>query len=219
MNESILNALLQLFAIIANVGKDGVSFKARDIVKSYLSQHLNAKLINKYLKLFNQYIQDYHPEIFNKESKGTENTISGSKAVLQIGEEINRNLLHREKFIVFLRLVEFINEDEVMTQKELDFIKSVADTFNIRESSYNNTKAFVLNPLSPDIEKDKILIIDANPEPANPDVKHISKNNLDDNIVVLRHATTDTYVFRYSGKSNLYLNGHNIFPGRIGLIE
>jgi len=219
MNESILNALLQLFAIIANVGKDGVSFKARDIVKSYLSQHLNAKLIKKYLKLFNQYIQDYHPEIFNKETKGTKKTISGSKDILQIGEEINRNLLQREKYVVFLRLVEFINEDEVMTQKELDFTKTVADTFNIRESSYNNTKAFVLNPLSPNIEKDKILVIDSNPEQASPDVKHISKNNLDDSIVVLRHATTDTYVFRYSGKSNLYLNGHNIFPGRIGLIE
>ena len=219
MNESILNALLQLFAIIANVGKDGVSFRARDIVKSYLSQHLNAKLIKKYLKLFNQYIRDFHPEIFIKETKGTDKTISGSKDVLQIGEEINRSLLQREKFIVFLRLVEFINEDEVMTQKELDFIKSVADTFNIRESSYNNTKAFVLNPFSPDIEKDKILVIDDNPEPANTDVKHISKNNLDDSIVVLRHAATNTYVFRYSGKSNLYLNGHNIFPGRIGLIE
>ncbi|MCK4346152.1 MAG: ATP-binding cassette domain-containing protein, partial [Bacteroidales bacterium] len=219
MNESILNALLQLFAIIANVSKDGVSFKARNIVKSYLSQHLSAKLINKYLKLFGQYIQDHHPEIFDKETKGTEITISSSDKVPQIGEEINRNLLHREKYIVFLRLVEFINEDEVMTQKELDFIKTVADTFNIRESSHNNTRAFVLNPLSPDIEKDKILVIDDNPEPAIPDVKHISKNNLDGRIVVLRHATTNTYVFRYSGKSNLYLNGHNIFPGRIGLME
>lgn len=219
MNETILNALLQLFAIIANVSKDGVSFKARNIVKSFLSQHLSAKLINKYLKLFNQYIQDHHPEIFNKETKGAEKTISSSKEVLQIGEEINRNLIQREKFIVFLRLVEFINEDEVMTQKELDFIKTVADTFNIRESSHNNTRAFVLNPLSPDIEKDKILVIDDNPDTAIPDVKHISKNNLDGRIVVLRHAATNTYVFRYTGKSNLYLNGHNIFPGRIGLME
>lgn len=219
MNESILNALLQLFAIIANVSKDGISFRARNIVKSYLSQHLNAKLINKYLKLFNQYIQDHHPEIFNKETKSAEKTIFSSDKVLQIGEEINRNLLQREKFIVFLRLVEFINEDEVMTQKELDFIKTVADTFNISESSHNNTRAFVLNLLSTDIEKDKILVIDDNPEPAIPDVKHISKNNLGGRIVVLWHATTNTYVFRYTGKSNLYLNGHNIFPGRIGLME
>ena len=195
MNETILNALLQLFAIIANVSKDGVSFKARNIVKSYLSQHLNAKLINKYLKLFNQYIQDHHPEIFNEETRGAEITISSSDKVLQIGEEINRNLLQHEKFIVFFRLVEFINEDEVMTQKELDFIKTIADTFNIRESSHNNTRAFVLNPLSPDIEKDKILVIDDNPEPTIPDVKHISKNNLDGRIVVLWHAATNTYVF------------------------
>jgi hypothetical protein len=37
MSESILKALMQLFAIIAHVNKDGVSDKSRSIVESYLN--------------------------------------------------------------------------------------------------------------------------------------------------------------------------------------
>jgi len=66
MNESILNALLQLFAMIANVGKDGLSSRAIEIVHFYLQQHLSAQLINKYITLFEKYIITYHPEITDK---------------------------------------------------------------------------------------------------------------------------------------------------------
>jgi ABC-type multidrug transport system ATPase subunit len=38
-------------------------------------------------------------------------------------------------------------------------------------------------------------------------------------VVILRHANTNTFVFRYSGDSTLYLNGYNIIPGRIELME
>ncbi len=219
MSESILNALLQLFAIIANVSKDGVSFKARNIVKSYLLQHLSTNLINKYLKLFDHYLRIHHPEIFSDEKQKGQKTISDSRKVVQIGKEINRNLLQPEKFVVFLRLVEFINEDEMMTKKELNFIKTVADNFNISDSEHNNIKAFVLDSLSSEIERDKILIIDDTEKPIIPEAKHFHIHNLDGRIVILRHASTNTYVFRYSGKANLYLNGYNILPERIELME
>ena len=109
MNESILNALLQLFAIIANVDhKDGLSFKGRNIVKTYLNQHLNSKLTNRYLKLFDSFIEsskEYLP------SSVTSKKTTNKEDVIAICEHINKGLVQREKFIVFLRLLEFINED------------------------------------------------------------------------------------------------------------
>ena len=204
MNEFILNALLQLFAIIANVSEDGVSFKARNIVKSYLLQHLSTNLINKYLKLFDDYLRIHHPEIFNEEGIKSQTTVSDSQKVVEIGKAINRNLLQREKFVVFLRLVEFINEDEVMTKKELGFIKTIANTFNISGSEQNNIIAYVLDPFSSEIERDKILIIDDKMKPASPEVRHIHAHDLDGEIVILHHASTNTYVFHYSGNSSLY---------------
>ena len=56
MNESILRALMRLFAIVANVNKEGVSTNAREIVKSYLGLQLSATLVQEYLELFDNYL-------------------------------------------------------------------------------------------------------------------------------------------------------------------
>ena len=52
MNESILKALMRLFAIIANVNADGISDKSRSIVESYLKLQLSLDQVNEYLELF-----------------------------------------------------------------------------------------------------------------------------------------------------------------------
>ncbi|MEE9461711.1 MAG: ATP-binding cassette domain-containing protein, partial [Bacteroidales bacterium] len=219
MNEFILNALLQLFAIIANVSEDGISFKARNIVKSYLSKHLSSNLIRKYLRLFDNFLKIHHPDILGDEGGSGQTTISDSLKVTEIGNAINRNLLQREKFIVFLRLVEFINEDEVMTKKELDFIRTVANTFNISDTEQSNIREFVLDSLSHKIQTDKLLIVDDDTKPAIQEVKHIHVHDMEGRIVILRHASSNTFVFRYYGDSTLYLNGYNIIPGKIELME
>jgi len=220
MSEPILNALLQLFAIIANVSVDGVSFKARNIVKSYLHQHLNINLIDKYLNLFDDYLQLHHnPEVFFGAKASEHETLTEYEKVINIGEAINKVLLQREKFLVFLRLVEFINEDDIMTQRELDFISTVADTFNITATEQENIKNFVLDPVSENIETDKILIIDNCEEPVIPEAKHIHARDLEGRISILWHASTNTFIFRYKGKSTIYLNGYNIPPDRIEPME
>lgn len=221
MNESILNALLRLFAMIANVGQNGVSSKASEIVKSFLSEHLSSRQIDKYLKLFEKYINSYNIEIegvVNYEGNGKKSG-NYSSMVIEICEQINKELIQREKFIVFLRLVEFINEDEVMTKKELDFVRAVADKFNISEEEHDNTKAFILDPQAGDIGKEKMLIIDSNDRPSTPEERHVFNQGLGGTIYFLHHAGTNTFVFKYTGKSTLYLNGHNITPGRILLMD
>ncbi len=218
MKETVLNALLQLFAIIANVSEDGVSFKARSIVKTFLRQHLKTNLIKKYLVVFDQYLEIHHPHLFGGGISQIGQTLSDADKLKRIATEINRSLLQREKFIVFLRLVEFINEDDVMTQRELAFIKIVADTFNISRTEHDNTKAFVLNACE-DIEKDKILVIDKKKVPFIRGVRHIHEPGLEGRIVILHHTSTDTFVFRYLGEMNLFLNGHNIIPERFELFE
>jgi len=220
MNESILNALLQLFAMIANVSKNGLSSRAIEIVHFYLQQHLSAQLINNYITLFEKYIATYHPEVVKegaetfvlKDRLNTENIHS-------ICDEINKNLRQREKFIVFMRLVEFINEDEVMTDRELDFVKMVAGCFNITETELHNTKTYILDPLSDDIEKNKLLVISKEPNSPVEGIHYIQKSDLDGMIIVLHHASTNTFIFRYLGNSSIHLNGHYIPPDRIHLLD
>ena len=220
MNESILNALLQLFAMIANVGKDGLSSRAIEIVHFYLQQHLNAQLINTYITLFEKYIVTYHPEVASTEAESVDDKDSlNEESILSICAQINKNLQQREKFIVFMRLVEFINEDDVMTNRELDFIKMVAGCFNITDSELHNTKSYILDPLAGEIQKDKLLVINKDPKPPVEGIRHLNKPDLDGRIIVLHHASTNTFIFRYQGETSLNLNGHYIPPDRIHLLE
>ncbi len=220
MNESILNALLQLFAMIANVGKDGLSSRAIEIVHFYLQQHLSTQLINNYITLFEKYIATYHPELMKDggESPPQKDPLN-IENIQSICVEINKNLRQREKFIVFMRLVEFINEDEVMTERELEFVRMVAGCFNISEKELHNTKTYILDPLSPEIEKDKLLVISKDTEFPIEGIRHIRKSDLDGKIIVLHHASTNTFIFRYMGNSSLHLNGHYIPPERIHLLD
>ncbi len=218
MKETVLNALLQLFAIIANVSEDGVSFKARSIVKTFLRQHLKTNLINKYLVVFDHYLELHHPHLFGGGISALKQTLSDTEKLKRIASEINRSLLQREKFIVFLRLVEFINEDDVMTDQELAFIRTVADIFNISRAEHDNTKAFVLNECE-QIQKDRILIIDNQEQPDIKGVRHFQEPELEGRITILHHTGTDTYVFRYLGNMNLFLNGNHIIPERFELLD
>ncbi len=218
MKEAVLNALLQLFAIIANVSEDGVSFKARSIVKTFLRQHLKTNLINKYLVVFDNYLEIHHPILFGGGITHHRQTLSDSEKLKFITGEINRDLLQREKFIVFLRLVEFINEDDVMTTKELAFIRTVADSFNISRREHDNTKNFVLNACEA-IDKERIMVIDSMKLPYVEGIRHLREKELEGRIAILHHSSTDTYVFRYMGQMNLFLNGQAIVPDQIELLE
>ena len=122
--------------------------------------------------MFDQFLEIHHPHLFSGGITLSNQTLSDSEKLQQIAEEINKSLLQREKFIVFLRLVEFINEDDVMTAKELAFIRTVADSFNISRVEHENTKKFVLSAFH-EIEPDKILLIDRKKRPFVGGVKHI----------------------------------------------
>ena len=56
MNESVLNALMQLFALIANENGSSLSARGKQIVTSYLNQHLDENHARDYLKLFEDFI-------------------------------------------------------------------------------------------------------------------------------------------------------------------
>jgi ABC-type multidrug transport system ATPase subunit len=227
MSESILNALVHLFAIITNFTDTRVSSKAREIVHSYLKKQLSLSQAAEYLKVFDEYLDEY--DIANTKAnseKGRKRGALSSVRVLKICQQINENLQQREKFIVLLRLIEFVNEDGIITETELDFVSTVAESFNIPENEFKQIKALITNNLDEIEEKDKVLIIDKTVSGSHPDgewfekfkpgsikeSKHIYNENLDGRIIVLNITSNDLYFFAYFGKSVLYIQGHNVIP-------
>lgn len=216
MSESILKALMQLFAIIAHVNKDGVSDKSRSIVESYLNLQLTKAQVKEYLTLFDEYIAFHHRDITKKDgTKVKKRTSSNSVKVLRICQQINEELHQEQKILVVLQLLEFISYGEEITEKELDFVKTVSDIFNIPEDEYQNAHSFSLEPSIEKIPyKENVLIIDKNTNAPLPGFKHLHYDQLDGRILVLYLPSINMYAFRFVGESELYLNGHSILLNR-----
>jgi len=220
MKETILKALLQLFAIIANVDKEGISPTARKIIESYLKQHLNRDQLPEYLGLFEDFLYRHHRTFTDRESKESrKKRSSDSVKALMICQDINEGLQQEEKILVFLRLIEFVNEDHVITEKEYDFIKTVSNTFNISKNEYINLLSLVLYDKIGQIEQENLLVIDSTDQVTYPGIKHITRKNLEGKLVFLHINSTDTFIFKYVGEKTFFRNAQNILPDRSYIMD
>ncbi|HOU98610.1 MAG TPA: ATP-binding cassette domain-containing protein [Bacteroidales bacterium] len=215
MSETILKALMRLFAIIADVDNEnesGVSEKGREVVASYLKQQLSQELVDQYLALFDQYFLEQQGK------KGKKRLSANSVKVLAICSKINDELRQEQKILVLLKLFEFINYNESISEYELEFVKTVAETFNIPALEYENCKALILEKPDKIPYKEHLLIIDHNSENTIPGAKHIFNHNLNGQLVILHVESTNMYAFGYIGDETLYLNGQLIYPKRVYIL-
>ncbi len=229
MRESILNALIHLFAIVANIRKKEMSSKEKDIVKEYLEKYLNKNLFEEYLRLFDNYFQFYNRELREDSNTPVESYSLISFQITNICRQIKKGLLQQERIVVFIQLLEFIFTDRTVTDMESKFIKTVAETFNISDSEFNNCKAFVFEGKPDNIENDKVLVIDNQLREWSDQInwvlhkktrdihtipyKHIYKKNLYGYLLFVYLKSVHSFIFRYFGQLNIFIESKKIEPG------
>ena len=139
MSERILKALMQMFAIIAKV--DGITSSSRAIVQSFLKQLLSNEQVEQYLKLFDEFLEAHHQ--ISKKKDGTQKRTSlNSVKVLKICTQINAELEQKQKIVVLVRLIEFIHSSNQISEQELEFVQTVAETFNVENDEFKRIMAF-----------------------------------------------------------------------------
>ena len=235
MSESILNALIHLFAIVANVNPGGITVKGRQIVIQYLERYLTADLVKEYLRLFDNYYEFYQRELDYDNTEYNSNNVSLiSFQITNVCSQIKKGLLLNERVIVLLQLLEFVHEDQVVTEQELEFVKTVAKSFNLSESELNNFKTFIFNYDTDLLEKDKVLIIDNQIREwsdnlawvmkkkvarKNYESRFLYRENLYGKIVVFHIKSINSFVFRYTGGLSLFIDSKKIISGRPYLLK
>ena len=217
MSERILKALMQLFAIISEVDVDGVSTDRREVVKLFLKQQLNQELVEEYFQVFEGFLgsQKKKQESATKRKRTSVNSVK----VLRICTQINEELAQTQKVIVLIRLIEFINSENNPSEQEIEFVTTVAETFNIDQTEFKRAMSFVKSTVDNITESSKILIVDGNPTINTPEVKHITCNNLNGQIRVLHIPSVNIYALQYYGTAELYLNGQIIHADRIYVLN
>jgi ABC transport system ATP-binding/permease protein len=213
MSEPILQALIKLFALIIDVHDNaGISSKGKDVVRLFLLRHLDNESVERYMEIFNEYLKEYHSENIARGSiQDRKRTSLTSMRILAICEKINEELHHKQKLYVLIQLIDFILLSAEISENELDFLETVSTSFSIQQTEYQNIKNFILSTADVVPEKSRVMIIDNKNVSDYGEVKHLFKENLKGSIYLLFIETANTYIFRYSGEEDLFLNGQHIF--------
>jgi ABC-type multidrug transport system ATPase subunit len=216
MSETVLNALVQLFALISDIHAETViTSREKNIVRTFLSRQLNNDLVERYMKLFEDYLGIYNSESIAKDSiKARKHVSLNAMRILEICERINEELRQNQKIYVLIQLLDFISLGVEITENEIDFLQTVADAFNIPAIEYQNIRSFIMSDVHDVKEKNKLLIMDGTKQSGKTEIRHILNENLKGSVSFLNIASTNTYILRYAGGEDLYLNGQNISPGQ-----
>ncbi len=204
MSEPILKALMQLFAIIAYPTSSAGD--RRKIVEYFLRRQINRQAAQEYLQIFDYYYSIHHEKLKEK-SKRKKRTSSSSVRVLKICTEINEELTQKQKNVVLVRLLEFVKSGGEVTEQQVAFISTVADTFHIPGEEFSLIKSFVLKPFEELPASQHILIIDRQPELSGSGIRHLQAPNLEGELRVIELESSGMYFLRYIGESEIYLNG------------
>jgi ABC-type multidrug transport system ATPase subunit len=205
MSEQILKALMQLFAIIAR--PESNSTDRRTVVESFLRRQLNEELVQEYLKIFDDYY-NLHQDKSRDTEKQNRRISASSVRVLKICTEINEELTQEQKIIVLFQLFEFVRIDSIdISEQEMAFIDTVADTFHITTGEYTEIKDFILLDFPHLPNTFNVMVIDNDKDFYHPKVKHFFIDSLLEQIRILHIVSTNLYFIRYMGHNELYLNG------------
>ena len=215
MSERILKALMQLFAIVANVGEDNKL--GRDFVAFFLKQQLNQELVNKYLEVFDEFVEQQSRK--KDGSKARKRTSVNSVKVLVICTQINKELTQKQKIFVLLKLLEFVYLDDDVVPQALEFADTVADTFNIEPEEYKRCKSFIESDVNHSIDSEDFLIVGNQPPEANSKTKFIPADGLNGKLRILFVKSVRMLFVKYLGTSELQLNGQIILPYKIYILN
>jgi ABC-type multidrug transport system ATPase subunit len=233
MSESILNALVQLYAVIANATGSG---KHGDyLVEDLLKHHLTPRVVPEYIDLYNNYL-----DFFKRDTPiGTFDTNEGkellSSFVEKVCSQLRKGLPQNERIVVFVKLLEYVNSDGKVTQLEMEIIDNIANCFSIDKTEAKNLKHFVLHSDCEEIEPNKLLIIESKPqlredvlegiwvEENKPDWLQEDRTRINEDIKgklsFLFIESIGTFAIRYFGTIELYIEGTQVEPGKPYLMD
>jgi ABC transport system ATP-binding/permease protein len=228
MRESVLLALIHIFAIVSTVNPGGITSRGKKILRSYLRRYLNRELEEEYFALFENNLEFYSNELksVDKEELADDGSLI-SFQITNICRQIKKGLFLDERMIVFLQLLEFSFEDGHISEHERTIIEIVSRTFNISKKEYDNACAFMIGRNYDQVSPDCILIIeDENPKySVEKDFvnysqwRHLKVKGFSGQLFVLHIESTGSMILTYDGTLALYFKGRDIISCRPYLLD
>src|SRR5512133_3580327 len=215
MNESILRALMRLFAIVYDINKEGQSDNKRSIVMDYLDQQYSLEIVQKYINFFDEQVH-YFQQLNNDPlviDPVARKAIAQNR-IIELCSQINEELEHKQKIIVLVYLLDFIQSGEKQTRDEVSLVKTAASYLKISEDEFKDARSFTFEDINSVVNQDWLLVIRPKDATLASNLKQLGIDEFEGQIMVLHIPSADIFLFRYYGSMKLVLNGHRIHPGR-----
>ena len=132
MTTSILEALIQLFALFAaGRGKEGIAL-GRTHAARYMRNQLPKSLVDDSLTRFDELVDQFQRMPGQGEEMKAKRLAKLSVKLLRTCSQINKGLEWHEKHVVLVRLLEYLSETPEVELGQL-FLKTVSESFSIPE--------------------------------------------------------------------------------------
>ncbi len=214
MSTGVLQALMQLFAIIAKSGDDkSINNNGRDVIAIFLRQQLNRDLVQKFLTAYDEFVTAQESKSKSKTGRKKRTSLNSVK-ILKICTQINEELAQKEKVFVLLRLLEFTKESHDDPQIA-EFIETVSDTFHISRDIFDDLKELATSDGEQILDKDNFIYVCSDEVWEYQHAKQIQKNGLKGKLVFYRIEELNMFLLKEYGKDDLSLNGQVITTSNI----
>lgn len=206
MSEQLLEAIIQLFALLARL--DGVGDKERQKMFNLLESRLNKEVIDRYMNLFDKFCV-----VELKEGTTELSEIS------RIAKKINGQLTQQQKIVLISELAQLIYADNILSEEESIAFIDIGKELHIDTEELKSIQNFVAAKNIEDFNSVNVLIIRKQQEDIPNKCYCIEpEGDLDGFVAVLNLKTIKPFFLRYLGNSSIFLNQILLEHGKIEIV-
>ncbi|MDL2221915.1 ATP-binding cassette domain-containing protein [Parabacteroides sp. OttesenSCG-928-N08] len=190
MNETILNGLLNLFALFGSIVRTDADESLRAI-HSYLSSHFGVRSHDEYIDLYKELREMYDDPFI---------PVNKEEVIRKVCAQMKMKLTSEEQFLLLIRFVEFANTNSDGFAQSLHLFHTVASIFSISEEEFSDIIAFIENGESP-----SLLRISGKAEEEGHG-NFILREGMEGFVSVFVISRFDKTIFSYHGEELIFMN-------------
>lgn len=215
MSDTILEALVQLFAVVASARGANDMSERRHVVYNFLVSQLNAEMANKYIGKFDEY---YRNNVrLGQRSENQYKTISRvASKVMRIAYGMNKELSLYQKCIVLVQLYEYLNTGQISYVEQGLVNDVVADKLNIKSDELELIRNFILDTQN---VSERVVFCGVSGCEDIVEPKHVFWEDLDGEVDFVYLPVVNIFLFKYFGEQHLDMNSSVIEPGRTYIMK
>ncbi|MEZ5174162.1 MAG: ATP-binding cassette domain-containing protein [Bacteroidia bacterium] len=217
MNRNVVRALIRLFAI---VGSDvHTSRYGRHVVEQFILRLVSRDDLKEYMDIFDNHVAN--PAEKAEMQRDSKKRASASVKVLRICASLNEELTYSQKGVVFMRLAEFLNADGGLSEKDLEFLNTVAESFYLENEHFHECIDFVTGSEINSGSGFRAVICGVSPSSST--IPHIRWDGVDCVLHVFKFPSENVMFIKAINDCGISLNGriilkHEILPFSVGSV-